>query len=218
MRLTVVLFAAFIYSVSCYGNYYDLSNEINNGSELRSTLLGEDDSIFVTIWFDHLRNNEFQIQRNMMIQTSLKDLISRCHPKVMYTEADVSGYNKNAKSFKDEATRWGLQLTDLRDGPIIMVVYDCHGENFWGSASAKPYNIIHTVDTYIRNLETTYFNNEAPEWEIKIDDSVYDKKFEDIDPWKDYDENQAEEAEKTEPEEDEDKDNFELSEPEKSFF
>ena len=160
--ITVLFIVVFIHSASCYGQYYDLSNQVSNGSELKSTLLNENEFIVMTVWFNHLRYNEYQNQRNLMIQSSVKDLIRRCHPYAMYTEADVSGYSESANTFIDRAKEWRLQLTDLYDGPILMVIYDCHGENFWGTADARPYNLIHTVDQYIRYLERTYFKNEAP--------------------------------------------------------
>lgn len=125
----------------------------------------------LTLWYSHQRYDPEQNKRNVVIEGSLKRIISNCHPKVIYTEADTSVYNPNAKSFEALASQWHIELDALRDGPMIMVMHQGSGKIFWA-----------TVDSEISKLESEYYRTPVTKCDIQIDYSEIDD-FERLDPW-----------------------------------
>lgn len=112
-------------------SYFNWSKNTETGKDLKQTLIEEKDLIIVTHWYKHLRHESEQNKRNLIVEGSLKNLISRCHPKVRYTEANLSAFNINSYTFRDYADEWKIDLTALDDGPIIMVLYQQKGTRFW---------------------------------------------------------------------------------------
>lgn len=145
---------------SNYG-YFDWSDQTTSGDELKQTLIEEEDFIIITNWFRHIRHSEDQNKRNLVIKGSIKNLISRCHPNVKYTEADISDYNVNAYTFQDVANDWNIDLTILEDGPLVMILYQHHGTRFWGHKDTPVMSLMNKVDDYIRYQERRVYGREA---------------------------------------------------------
>ena len=153
---------------SNYG-YFDWSDQTTSGDELKQTLIEEEDFIIITNWFRHIRHSEDQNKRNLVIKGSIKNLISRCHPNVKYTEADISDYNVNAYTFQDVANDWNIDLTILEDGPLVMILYQHHGTRFWGHKDTPVMSLMNKVDDYIRYQERRVYGREAFPWAVELD-------------------------------------------------
>ena len=107
------------------------SERVVTGEELKDLILNEDENIVVTLWYSNDKMDEEHNKRNLIIKGSLKRLISRCHPRVLYTEADLSEYNTQRQGFVKASEEWNLNLNELDEGPMVMVMYQQRGEMFW---------------------------------------------------------------------------------------
>lgn len=123
LRITLLLIAVLICSgvAQNYRNY-DWSATSTTGTELKSTLIEENDNIIVTVWYKHLRGNEEQNKRNLVVVGSMKRLVRECHPKAKYTEADMSAYNANNAGYNEKAQDWKVDLSVLDDGPKVCIL------------------------------------------------------------------------------------------------
>jgi len=57
--------------------------ESHTGEELKNFILDNDDNIIVTLWFKHKFEETDHNKRNLIVQGSLKKLISSCHKGIV---------------------------------------------------------------------------------------------------------------------------------------
>ena len=95
---------------------------------MKDLLTDETKKIIVTLWFKNYQNDEEHNKRNLIIEGTLKKMISKCHPEVIYTEADLSEYNNNQKGYIQTADEWNVNLSELDEGPMVMIMYQQSGE------------------------------------------------------------------------------------------
>ena len=145
----------------------------------------EDDRVIVTIWFRHLYEDRDQNKHNLILQGSLHNMISQCHPKAKYTEADLSDYNLNAYTFVEKANEWKVNLDILEHGPMIQVMFNDSGYQFWGLESTMEVDLLKAVDAYIRELEKPLYGDKAPDCVVSLDYS-YLSKLDDLHASQDY--------------------------------
>ena len=170
-----------------YYTYFDWSDLTKTGDDLRQSLIEENDFIVVTYWFRHIRHDEDQNKRNLVLKGSIKNLISRCHPSVKYTEADISDYNVNAYTYQDVANEWNIDLTILDDGPLTMIIHQQHGSRFWGHKDTPVMTIMNKVDDYIRYQEKIIYGRESFPWPVELDYTEV-QEFKVMNPWNNYEE------------------------------
>jgi hypothetical protein len=149
---------------------------------LLEVLKSRSDDIVVTLWFSHERYNVVQNNRNLIVEGSLKKLLTECHPSVYYTEADASAYNPNANSFTSLGRQWNLDQSALKDGPMIMIMHDGTGQIYWANGDTMIATILQTVNNYISQVESTYYNIQKLQCDIKLEYSEIDN-FGRSDPW-----------------------------------
>jgi len=128
-------------------------------------LIGENENIIVTVWFENYQSFWGQNMINQNVQGTLWRCLWKYHPDIIYTEADLSHYNKLAYTFEDIASKLGVDVPELYHGPTIMVMRDESGRSF--RTHDDPEKLIKVVDEYIRTWEKSLFNIKNPPWDIK---------------------------------------------------
>ena len=132
---------------------YDLSKNTQTGSELKDLILDEDKQIILTLWYKHEQNSKEHNKRNLITEGSIKKLLSNCHQQVIYTEADISDYNKHKDSFLQAAKEWDLNLSELDEGPLVMIMHKQEGDMFWVTRDTLLLKLVRRVDKYIMDIK-----------------------------------------------------------------
>ncbi|CAI2380496.1 unnamed protein product [Moneuplotes crassus] len=159
--------------VSC-SLYDEVDPENLTGQELKDLIMQEDDNIIVTLWYENMEKNSDHDKRNMIMKGSLKKLLSKCHGKALYTEADMSKYNRD-KEFGKVAQDLGIQLNGLDQGPMVMILYQQQGEMYWATKDTLIIKLLKKVDVEIRHQQRHHLNHEDPECRVNLDYSELDK-------------------------------------------
>lgn len=77
---------------------YNLDYPEETGEDLELTL-AEEKRIVVTVWLENYQNKWGQNVLNQDVQGTLWRIICQHHPNVVYTQADLSHYNRNAYTY-----------------------------------------------------------------------------------------------------------------------
>ena len=177
---------------------WDVTDEVQEGDDLKITIGNVLDKVIVTLWMKNIRHQWEQNKKNERVRDTLKELI-KTHYKdfVIYTEADVSLYNINAYTFEDQAKEWGVQLDRLNDGPLVMVLYKKEGGEYWGTNNTMTLSLVKKVDKEIRDLRQRQINKEGlkdkkgkplqPPKPANVK-AIFDKlgEYDVHDPWQEY--------------------------------
>mmetsp|Transcript_10252 Transcript_10252/g.9054 ORF Transcript_10252/g.9054 Transcript_10252/m.9054 type:complete len:237 (-) Transcript_10252:39-749(-) len=158
-----------------YSDDFDWSDGIFTGDDLKIILGNINDKVIVTLWMNniHLSPNNVdqqweQNKKNQRVKGTIKSLIERCHPHTVYAEADVSDYNINAYTFEERGKDWGIPLDTLNEGPLVMPMYQNHGEMFWGSNQTQTVSLARAVHRYLIQVESENFNQGALECDVEL--------------------------------------------------
>ena len=76
-----------------------------SAEDLLINLREENQKMFVTVWFQDYPNDPMQNKINQYVTETMCKLICSNHPNVVYTQADLSYSNRNAKSYADLARK-----------------------------------------------------------------------------------------------------------------
>mmetsp|Transcript_3672 Transcript_3672/g.3410 ORF Transcript_3672/g.3410 Transcript_3672/m.3410 type:complete len:234 (-) Transcript_3672:96-797(-) len=129
------------------------------GHDLFVSLADEPETLFVILWFKDLDNNPRQVKVNDDARRELYSLVNTSHPGAMYTEVDMSNYNRNAYTYERLATKQlGINLSELEYGPIVIAIRDSKGEQIIYKGNYQDF--MHTVD------QTIHIINAENEMEI----------------------------------------------------
>lgn len=129
-KFEILVFTLLVSVVLGYSNSNQIGN-VANGDELKDLIINNEDNIIVTVWYEHEENNDEHNKRNLITAGSVKNLLSKCHPRAIYSEADLSAYNSERRSFAQAAEEWNINTDELDEGPMVMVMYQQSGETFW---------------------------------------------------------------------------------------
>ena len=139
---------------------------------------------------------------------------------MVYTEADLSSYNRYAYTYQQFADEIGLDLSNLIYSPVVLVIFDQSGFAF--TSNQGPLDLIETVDKYIHKLEENYYSVNKPLCYVQnefIAENHFDhympiEYFERYNPEKDETGHELKQEKQVS---EHVKKHYELSEPEKSF-
>ncbi|CAI2376817.1 unnamed protein product [Moneuplotes crassus] len=128
-----------------------------DGDELRELLNINTRDIIVSVWFRNDKRNEELNNKNQLVITTIKALLARCHPKVIYTQADLSSTNPRKYEFVRLAKDWNLKINKLKDGPMIMVMHRQDGEIHWSTPDIPLNKLVEKVQRDLQNHEIARF-------------------------------------------------------------
>ena len=199
-----------------YADDYDWSDGILNGDDLKIVLGNINDKVIVTMWMNNIYEQWEQNQKNEIVKGTIKSMIQRCHPHTVYAEADVSNYNINAYTFEERANDWGIPLNILTEGPLILPMYQNHGEMYWGSSQTKTVDLAKAVHEYITKVEKENWNDEPVGCDVEL---IFNEVNEYViyNPWNPYDHYTPHKQDKHHVERMKREKKFSLAEPEKAF-
>ena len=143
-----------------YDADYDWSDGVLTGDDLKIVIGNRKDKIIVTLWMNNVYEQWEQNKKNERVKGTIKNLIDKCHPHTVYAEADVSDYNRDAFTFEELAKDWGIMLDVLHEGPLVMPVYQNHGEMFWGTNQTQTISLVRAVHRYLIQVETEVWGEE----------------------------------------------------------
>ncbi|CAI2374718.1 unnamed protein product [Moneuplotes crassus] len=143
---------------------YALDYPEETGQDLLETLVNEENNIIVTIWYENYQGQWAQNLINQNVQGTLWKCLCQNHPNIIYTEADVSHYNRNAYSYDDAAKKLNIYYDDLYSGPTIVVMHNQTGRQF--RTEREPDKLLRVVEEYVRNWEKILYNIEAPKCDL----------------------------------------------------
>lgn len=144
---------------------YQLDYPEETGQDLLETLVNENNNIIVTVWYENYQNQWAQNMVNQNVQGTLWRCICENHPNIIYTEADMSHYNRNAYSYEEIADQLGVQIDELLYGPTVVVMNDQTGSSF--RVDQDPEKLLEAVEDYIRSQEKDVFGIVAPKCDLK---------------------------------------------------
>lgn len=177
LSLTVLVLALVSLSYAFSQNHY--SNHAVTGEELNDLILENQDKIIVTLWTMNIQNEDVQNKKNNIAKSSMRRLVSKCHNQVIYNEADVSDYRHDEGSYSQLADEWNLDLNQLRNGPMVMAVFQKKGEMFWSTYDTMLIKLLDRVDAYIRQIQANQVGGqgESPKCSVKLDYNELDTDF-----------------------------------------
>lgn len=116
-------------------------------------------------------------------------LIKKDHPNVIYHEADMSTYNRNAYTYDELADKLGIVLDDLVYGPTVVVMYDQRGSAF--RSEKGPVSLVTAVNKEIHRLEYEIYGvtNRVSDVDFEIEAL---NQFKMYTPWDNYEAYQPE--------------------------
>lgn len=76
-----------------------------SAEDLLVNLREESEKMFVTVWFQDYPNDPMQNKINQYVTDTMWKIVCSNHPNVVYTQADLSYSNRNAKSYADLAKK-----------------------------------------------------------------------------------------------------------------
>ena len=182
----IACFSSYAWAQSATSNW-DWSDQVVTGDDLKITLGNVMDKVIVTLWMDNVYNQWEQNKKNERVKGTVKALIERYHPNTVYVEADVSDYNRNAYTFEEQATFWGIDLKVLSEGPMIMPVYQKHGQIFWGSNQTHTISLVRALHKHLVDVERAEFGTE-PSDDVDIE-LIFNEvnEYNNYNPWQPYD-------------------------------
>jgi hypothetical protein len=146
----------------CYNLQYP-ANE--TAADLKGAYENVTDYILVTVWFDNYQNQWGQNLFNQDVRGTLWKLICKYHTNVIYTEADMSLYNNDISNYRKLADQLKLDLTNLYQGPTVLVMHNQYGEAF--RTAKGPRDLVTVVDDYLTQKEISDFHADVPEYDIQ---------------------------------------------------
>jgi hypothetical protein len=155
----------------CFQNDYP----IETADELHWTLSEEPLNIVVTVWFENYQGKWDQNMMNQNVQGTLWRCICENHPDIIYTEADLSNYNRYAYTYADLAKKLEIGVEALYHGPAVVVMRDQTGMTF--RAHDDPEKLLNAVEQYFRELELIYDGVENPLCDMR-DQSLAENHYE----------------------------------------
>ncbi len=187
LKVTVIsIWFLILASCQSYDDYYDWTDGIETGDDLRILLKEINDQIIVTLWLNDIYGKDEQNKINERVKGTVKNMIEKWHPHSVYAEADVSIYNYNAYTFEELAYQLHIDLDLLQRGPMVMPMYDNHGEVFWGTETTDVLTLVKSVNNYLSTIEYEEWGDSPSKCDIEEmlgevnDHTVHD-------PWNPYD-------------------------------
>ena len=160
--------------------------KVYTGEELKDLIYTESDRIIVSLWYMQEPELGERNKRNLIVEGSLKRLISNCHNDVIYTEADLSAYNEDRNSFIEVAKQWHLDLKDLDQGPIVLVMYEEDGYMFWVLDNSYLDDLLQKVQDYIVSIKKNKIGVSSTLCPLELDYSELER-YRKNSPWVGYD-------------------------------
>ena len=111
-------------------------------------------------------------------------IISQFHPHVLYHEADLSTYNRNAYTYEELAIEMGISLDDLTYGPTVVVIQDQRGSAIRSEKGTLA--LITAVDREIHEKEILVCGHTSKPCNIDYAIEAMNQ-FQVYNPWEDYD-------------------------------
>ena len=168
------------------------------------------------MWMNNIYEEWEQNKKNEIVKGTIKSMIQRCHPHTVYAEADISNYNINAYTFEERAKDWSIPLDILKGGPMIMPMYQNHGEMFWGSIQTDTVDLAKAVHEYLNQVEQDNWNDSKRDCDIQL---IFDEANEYViyNPWNPYDHYTPKKPDRHHVQRMKREKKFSLAEPEKAF-
>ena len=165
--IACILWAKLAKSVDVLDNY-DWTDIVQEGDDLKINLGNVKDKIIVTIWFNNIYHYWEQNKKNQRVRGTVKEMIKRCHPHTVYTEADISDYNIYAYTFEELAKDWTIDLKKLPDGPLVMAMFQKHGNMLWGSNQTQTITLARSLHNYLKDVESKNWKDTPKECDIDL--------------------------------------------------
>jgi hypothetical protein len=146
----------------CYNLQYP---EGEKAADLKEAYETVTDSIIVTVWFNNYQNQWGQNLFNQDVRGTLWKLICKYHINVIYTEADMSLYNNDISNYRKLANQLKLDLTNLYQGPTVLVMYNQYGDAF--RTAKGPRDLIAIVDDHIKHKEISEFGAKILDYDLQ---------------------------------------------------
>ncbi|CAI2366890.1 unnamed protein product [Moneuplotes crassus] len=154
------------------------------GDELKVTLADEVDRIVVVVWYNNLYGKWTQNRINQETRGTLMSILKNNHPNVIYHEADISTYNRNAYTYEELADELGIILSDLQYGPTVVVMYDQRGSALRSEKGSL--SLVSAVDKEIHRFELEDFGSTNKVCDVDYEIEAMNQ-FKMYAPWDNYD-------------------------------
>ena len=139
---------------------YNLDYPVESADDLMATLTEETQNIIVTVWFENYQNLWAQNMMNQNVRGTLWRCICKKHKDVIYSEADLSHYNRYAYTYEDMAVKLDISVEALFHGPTVAIMHDQSGMTF--RTDDDPDKLLRAVDEYLRSWEKQLYGIENP--------------------------------------------------------
>lgn len=146
---------------------YNLDYPDETAFDLRETLIEENDMIIVTVWFENYQSLFSQNMVNQDVRGTLWNIICKHHPNVLYTEADLSHYNRNAYGYQDLANELFVDVDGLYSGPLVAIMHDQKGITL--KSDKGPRSLVEAICKYLNDLEMELYGKSEGECDYKQD-------------------------------------------------
>lgn len=154
------------------------------GDDLKITLSEEDKKIIVIVWYKNLHKHWYQNRLNQEARGTLMSLIRNYHPEVLYHEADMSPYNRNAYTYEALSKELGIDLDQLDYGPMVVIMFDQRGEALRSEKGTL--SLITSVDKVLHQKEDIIYGIKSPLCNIDFEIEAANE-YKIYNPWDDYD-------------------------------
>ena len=111
-------------------------------------------------------------------------ILKNHHPNVIYHEADMSTYNRDAYSYEDLAKELGINIQDLDYGPIVVVMHDQRGSAIRSEKGSL--RLVTAVDQEIHELEKQIYGVTGQPCNVDFEIEAMNQ-FKMHTPWENYD-------------------------------
>lgn len=135
------------------------------------------------MWFNNLHDHWYQNRLNQETRGTLMNLLRHNHPRVIYHEADMSTYNRNAYTYEPLAKEMGIDLDQLDYGPIVVIMHDQRGDALRSEKGTL--SLLSSVDKNIHHKEYKIYGSDKPLCNIDVEIEAVNE-FKLYNPWDDY--------------------------------
>lgn len=136
-----------------------------SAQDLQDLTSNNQDKIVVTVWLENYQGNEKQNQVNKDVTKAVWKMICENHPNVLYSQADLSSYNRNAHTFDFSSSEIGVDRTSLYTGPVVMITFKGLAMTYT-SDKFNP-SLLKAVDLYLHKWEKNLYGTSNPQCDVK---------------------------------------------------